>query len=155
MRRFSYHSGSCLHSPVKNLITLDPNRVRLELNSFHCFPRRTRREKKMADASKTHRDPVCGMTVNPAKAAGSREHLGHTYYFCGAGCVAKFTAEPDRYVKPPEPAAPLPPGTQPAEYTCPMHPEVRQMGPGACPKCGMALEPVAISAQQEDNPELA
>ena len=103
----------------------------------------------------THRDPVCGMTVNPAKAAGNREHRGHTYYFCGAGCVAKFTAEPDRYVKPPEPAASLPPGTQLAEYTCPMHPEVRQMRPGACPKCGMALEPVAISAQQEDNPELA
>jgi P-type Cu+ transporter len=103
----------------------------------------------------THRDPVCGMTVNPAKAAGNREHRGHTYYFCGAGCVAKFTADPDRYVKLPEPAAPLPPGTQLAEYTCPMHPEVRQMGPGACPKCGMALEPVAISAQQEDNPELA
>jgi P-type Cu+ transporter len=111
----------------------------------------------MADASTTHRDPVCGMTVNPAKAAGSSEHRGHTYYFCGVGCVAKFTAEPDRYVRPPETTASLPleEHTQAVEYTCPMHPEVRQMGPGACPKCGMALEPVTISAHEEENPELA
>jgi len=104
------------------------------------------------------------MTVNPAKAAGSREYLGHTYYFCGAGCVAKFTAEPDRYVRPPDVppvvVAALPPkqNTQPLEhnvgYTCPMHPEVRQMGPGSCPKCGMALEPVTISAEEKENPEL-
>jgi Cu+-exporting ATPase len=115
----------------------------------------------MADASTTHRDPVCGMTVNPAKAAGSSEHRGHTYYFCGAGCLAKFTAEPDHYLRPLVVVAPLPtkPNARPVEhtveYTCPMHPEVRQMGPGACPKCGMALEPVAISAQDEENPELA
>jgi Cu+-exporting ATPase len=97
------------------------------------------------------------MTVDPAKAAGSSEHRGHTYYFCGAGCRAKFTAEPDRYVQTPDVAAPLPlpQNAQPVEYTCPMHPEVRQMGPGSCPKCGMALEPVTISAQEEDNPELA
>src|SRR5579864_2275038 len=102
-----------------------------------------------------HRDPVCGMTVNPAKAAGSSEHRGHTYYFCGAGCVAKFAAEPDRYVRPPDLQPPEPvANAQPVEYTCPMHPEVRQMGPGACPKCGMALEPAAISAQEEENPEL-
>jgi P-type Cu+ transporter len=119
----------------------------------------------MADASTTHRDPVCGMTVNPAKAAGSSEYRGQTYYFCGKGCVAKFTAEPDRYVQPPDVpplvVVALPPKqtAQPVEhnveYTCPMHPEVRQMGPGSCPKCGMALEPVTISAEQEENPELA
>jgi Cu+-exporting ATPase len=111
----------------------------------------------MADTSTIHRDPVCGMTVNPAKAAGSSEHRGHTYYFCGAGCLAKFTAQPDRYLQPLVMPAPLPPkpNAQPVEYTCPMHPEVRQMGPGTCPKCGMALEPVAISAQEEENPELA
>jgi P-type Cu+ transporter len=116
----------------------------------------------MADASTTHRDPVCGMTVNPAKAAGTSEHRGRTYYFCGAGCLAKFTAEPDRYLRPPDVqplvmVAPLPakPIAQAVEYTCPMHPEVRQMEPGACPKCGMALEPVAISAHEEENPELA
>src|SRR5579863_6174576 len=115
----------------------------------------------MADASTTHRDPVCGMSVNPARAAGSSEHRGHTYYFCGTGCVAKFTADPDRYVQPlvmPSlvVAAPLPPkqNAEPVEYTCPMHPEVRQIGPGVCPKCGMALEPVMISAHEEENPEL-
>src|SRR5712691_13353044 len=116
----------------------------------------------MADATTTHRDPVCGMTVNPAKAAGSSEHRGRTYYFCGAGCLAKFTAEPDRYLRPPDVqplvvVVPLPPKqrTQQVEYTCPMHPEVRQMGPGACPKCGMALEPEMVSIEDEDNPELA
>ncbi|HTD45440.1 MAG TPA: heavy metal translocating P-type ATPase [Bryobacteraceae bacterium] len=113
----------------------------------------------MADTITTHRDPVCGMTVNPAKAAGSSEHRGHTYYFCGAGCLAKFTADPDRYLQPPVLIAPLPPKqdarpVEPVEYTCPMHPEVRQLGPGACPKCGMTLEPVTISAHEEDNHEL-
>ena len=119
----------------------------------------------MADASTTHRDPVCGMTVNPAKAAGSSEYRGQTYYFCGKGCLAKFTAEPGLYLRPPNAqplvmVAPLPPkpNARPVEhnveYTCPMHPEVRQMGPGSCPKCGMALEPVTISAHEEDNPEL-
>ena len=116
-------------------------------------------EEKMADTITTHRDPVCGMTVNPAKAAGSSEHRGHTYYFCGAGCLAKFTADPDRYLQPPVLIAPLPPKqdarpVEPVEYTCPMHPEVRQLGPGACPKCGMTLEPVTISAHEEDNHEL-
>src|SRR6202040_2084848 len=114
----------------------------------------------MADLSTTHRDPVCGMTVNPAKAAGSSEHRDRTYYFCGTGCLAKFKAEPDRYVRPaettpPERTAPLPlkQNAQLVEYTCPMHPEVRKMGPGSCPKCGMALEPREISAV-EDHSEL-
>jgi Cu+-exporting ATPase len=102
------------------------------------------------------------MSVNEANAAGSAEHKGRTYYFCGKGCLAKFQADPERYLKPPElatiQAAPKPLETsaeKPAgDYTCPMHPEVLQRGPGACPKCGMALEPVAISAEEEDNPEL-
>jgi Cu+-exporting ATPase len=103
----------------------------------------------------THRDPACGMRVNEAKAAGSREYQGRTYYFCGASCMAKFEAEPNRYVRPEAapPASPKP-GTQQVEYTCPMHPEVRQMGPGVCPKCGMALEPLVNSAAEDDNPEL-
>jgi len=115
----------------------------------------------MVDANTTHRDPVCGMSVNPVKAAGSSEHGGRTYYFCGVGCAAKFKADPDRYVRPsdaerPASAAPVAPNqnSQLIEYTCPMHPEVRQMGPGTCPKFGMALEPVTISAQEEDNHEL-
>ena len=99
-------------------------------------------------------DPVCGMTVDPQRAAGSSEYQGKTYHFCSKGCVAKFEADPEKYLHPgakPEAMAPSPAS---AEYTCPMHPEVRQSGPGACPKCGMALEPVAFSlATEETNPE--
>jgi Cu+-exporting ATPase len=104
------------------------------------------------DTSASHRDPVCGMTVTEAKAAGSTEYQGQKYFFCGKGCLAKFEADPDRYLKPPE-AAP-PPQAAGAEYTCPMHPEVRQMGPGSCPKCGMALEPVVMTLEDDGNPEL-
>jgi len=84
------------------------------------------------------------MTVDPAKAAGSSDRDGKTYYFCGLGCKRKFDAGPAE-------AKPTPAN---AEYTCPMHPEVRQIGPGACPKCGMALEPVTVSLTDEANPEL-
>ncbi len=98
------------------------------------------------------------MTVDPAKAAGTVEFAGTTYYFCGKSCVAKFQANPAQYLKPAEPApdaAPnAPPGSALVEYTCPMHPEVRQLGPGSCPKCGMDLEPVEVTAGDETNPEL-
>lgn len=110
----------------------------------------------MASGTTTHRDPVCGMTVDEARAAGRSEHAGQRYFFCGASCLAKFRTDPDRYVQRGQTPVPTSPKrhAQDIEYTCPMHPEVRQMGPGTCPKCGMALEPLAISAEQEDNPEL-
>jgi Cu+-exporting ATPase len=99
------------------------------------------------------RDPVCGMEVDPATARHRADHDGRTYYFCSAGCRAKFAADPAKYLGPvPAPAAPAPTG---AIYTCPMHPEVRQAGPGACPICGMALEPMMASADRGPNPELA
>ena len=90
------------------------------------------------------------MNVVPGTPAGSHSHAGQTYHFCSSGCAAKFRADPDRYLKPkpPTPAA----GKQ-VEYTCPMHPEVRQLGPGTCPICGMALEPRQITGE-EINPEL-
>ena len=93
------------------------------------------------------------MTVDPARAAGHFEYRGQTYFFCGASCLRKFTAEPERYLQAQAPAAPAAAGDA-RIYTCPMHPEVRQVGPGACPICGMALEPVEASAGEEDNPEL-
>lgn len=114
------------------------------------------------------RDPVCGMMVDPANAAGNAEYQGHTYYFCSKGCVAKFQANPEKYLHPeavPEPmhaASPKPARPEQTqataagvEYTCPMDPEVRQIGPGSCPKCGMALEPVSITLESVDevNPE--
>jgi Cu+-exporting ATPase len=100
-------------------------------------------------------DPVCGMQVKVAGAKHTAQHHGHTHYFCNPKCLAKFSAEPARYLKPAEvverPAPPAAPGTI---YTCPMHPEVRQHGPGSCPICGMALEPEAPTLDQGPNEEL-
>ena len=93
------------------------------------------------------------MAVDPAKSPHHAEHAGTAYHFCGAGCRSKFVADPDRYLKP-EAAAPAPSARPDAVYTCPMHPEVRQLGPGACPICGMALEPVEVTADAGPNPEL-
>jgi P-type Cu+ transporter len=110
------------------------------------------------------RDPVCGMTVDPAKAAAHLEHCGETYYFCAKGCAQKFSANPEQYLKTaavqssPDaghhvstPVAP--PQQNGIRYTCPMHPEVVQWGPGTCPKCGMALEPMDIVAEEAPDPE--
>ena len=99
-------------------------------------------------------DPVCGMTVDPAKTAHHADHGGRAYHFCSAGCRTKFVADPERYLHPPEakPAERLPQGTI---YTCPMHPEIRQVGAGSCPICGMALEPETVTADSGPNPELA
>ena len=108
--------------------------------------------KPAADAQ-TVKDPVCGMDVNPATAKHQTDHAGTTYYFCSAGCRAKFESDPAKYLAPAKQKGPAADDT--AIYTCPMHPEVRQVGPGSCPICGMALEPVAISAESGPNPELA
>jgi Cu+-exporting ATPase len=99
-------------------------------------------------------DPVCGMTVDPHTTPHRHTHHGHPYYFCSAGCRTKFAADPAKYLDPSkrEAAQPLPEGTI---YTCPMHPEIRQEGPGSCPICGMALEPEMPSADAGPNPELA
>lgn len=98
-------------------------------------------------------DPVCGMTVDPQKTAHRHTHDGQDYFFCSGGCRSKFIADPDKYLnkadRPADP--PAPPGTI---YTCPMHPEVRQEGPGACPICGMALEPELVTAEAPPNHEL-
>jgi Cu+-exporting ATPase len=96
------------------------------------------------------RDPVCGMTVDPHTAKHRHTHKGRPYYFCSARCREKFIADPARYLNPQTAAAPAD-----AIYTCPMHPEVRQPGPGSCPICGMALEPEIVSADAPPNPELA
>ena len=98
-------------------------------------------------------DPVCGMKVGIEGARHTAQHGGRTHYFCSPKCLAKFTAEPERYLAPakaPEPE--MPAGTI---YTCPMHPQIRQAGPGSCPICGMALEPEVASADSGPNHELA
>lgn len=115
------------------------------------------------------RDPVCGMTVDPAKAAGNAEHQGETYYFCARGCVRKFLADPEKYLHPAPGAEtvsspaliaiqavvprPAKVNEKKIRYTCPMDPEIVQWGPGVCPKCGMALEPMDMVAEDAPDPE--
>src|ERR1017187_1465934 len=96
-------------------------------------------------------DPVCGMTVNPHAGKPRADYQGHPYYFCCAGCRTKFVADPQKYLGAREPE----PVVAGAIYTCPMHPQIRQVGPGACPICGMALEPELATADSGPNPELA
>ena len=114
-------------------------------------------------------DPVCGMKVDPAKAAGDAEYLGKRYFFCSKSCVTKFKAHPASYVHADHgdcahcaPTATLPrqqgresnQADADAIYTCPMHPEIQQVGPGPCPKCGMALEPLVATGNEGPNLEL-
>lgn len=96
-------------------------------------------------------DPVCGMTVDPSSPLRF-DYQGTTYFFCNPGCRTKFSANPEQYLD--KSTAPEPMGDPEAIYTCPMHPEVRQKGPGACPICGMALEPAVVTLDQGPNPEL-
>jgi Cu+-exporting ATPase len=97
-------------------------------------------------------DPVCGMTIDPAKTAHHASHESDDYHFCSAGCRTKFVADPDKYLS--DAPRPEPEATPGAIWTCPMHPEVRQEGPGTCPICGMALEPEEPSLDDAPNPEL-
>src|SRR5258708_29333471 len=121
-----------------------------------------------------HRDPVCGMTVVPEKAAAKLEHAGKTYYFCSKGCAERFSREPEKFLVAPGTAemehGSASPGHSAMEqsgaapslaagpekeirYTCPMHPEIIRFGPGTCPICGMALEPRDVFAEVEADPE--
>ncbi len=117
------------------------------------------------DSGQTVKDTVCGMDVEPAKAAAQLEHAGQTYYFCSKHCAQKFSDNPDAFIKPKQPHScchnhQAPNAASPrsakakGKYTCPMHPEIVQDGPGSCPKCGMALEPMTPSADDEDDGEL-
>ena len=106
---------------------------------------------KASDGAATVKDPVCGMSVDPTATAHRASHDGQDYFFCSAGCRTKFIGDPMRYLNPPVEAEPAVPG---AIYTCPMHPEIRQEGPGSCPICGMALEPETVTAEAPPNHEL-
>jgi len=111
------------------------------------------RSARTSTDTKTVVDPVCGMHVDPTTSKHRFDHGGKTFHFCSAGCRTKFMAAPEAYLQPkavtPEPVKPG------AIYTCPMHPQIRQVGPGSCPICGMALEPVEVSAEAAPNHELA
>jgi Cu+-exporting ATPase len=125
------------------------------MNETHSCCSKSSTTKQEGSASK-HKDPVCGMLVDPARAAGKHQHSGTMYYFCNPKCLQKFVADPDKYLNP-TPALPVKPDSEmaSARYTCPMDPEVIQIGPGVCPKCGMALEPMDISLNDGADPELA
>jgi Cu+-exporting ATPase len=116
------------------------------VNGGCCAPKAGSGDAAMA------RDPVCGMTVDPAAGKPAAEHGGHLYHFCSERCRSKFVAEPEKYLGDrPEPPS-MPKGTQ---YTCPMHPEIIRDKPGSCPICGMALEPMGVpSGDEGPNPEL-
>ena len=96
-------------------------------------------------------DPVCGMMVDTHAGKPTRAFRGNTYFFCSEGCRTKFAADPTRYLDKTGEPEPLPAGTL---YTCPMHPQIVQEGPGPCPICGMALEPMGALPEDTDNPEL-
>ena len=98
-------------------------------------------------------DPVCGMTISPEDSVGEVVHQGTTYYFCAESCLEQFRDDPERFLTPQPVVAPTAADLE-RWYTCPMDPEVRQLGPGACPKCGMALEPMEVSLDDAGNPEL-
>ena len=100
------------------------------------------------------KDPVCGMAVDPASATHMAEHGGSTYQFCSAGCRDKFVAEPARFLAASTRTPPPTPAPSGAIYTCPMHPQVRQAGPGNCPICGMTLVPETVTADSGPSPEL-
>lgn len=107
-----------------------------------------------SDTAHKVKDPVCGMMVDPHTTAHRTDHGGRPYYFCSAGCREKFLADPERYVDPSATEAKAEPVPEGTTYTCPMHPEIRQVGPGSCPICGMALEPVLVSLDTGPNEEL-
>ena len=99
------------------------------------------------------KDPVCGMMVNPHATRHHHTYKNHSYYFCSAGCHTKFVAEPSKYLTQQSAVGDNPP--RGIIYTCPMHPQIRQAGPGNCPICGMTLEPVTVTADVRPNRELA
>ncbi len=158
-------SGGLAIDPVCGM-KVDPTKSRHQFShggeTFH-FCRAACQEKFAANPGKYLRadeppaaelatDPVCGMTVDPTTSKHRFDHAGKTFHFCGASCREKFAADPGKYLTgspPPEPEA-----RPDAVYTCPMHPDIRQIGPGSCPECGMALEPVTVSAEPQINHEL-
>ena len=131
-------------------VDLSPDRnTRQQANQHH---NRDDNASTTSFADRTVTDPVCGMTVDPATTPHHHQYLDRTFYFCSAGCQAKFSADPMQYLK--EKVAPVPAVLEGATYTCPMHPEIRQVGPGSCPICGMALERAMATADTGTNDEL-
>ena len=122
------------------------------MNGHDCC---SQKKEMFAENRERVKDPVCGMDVDPKNPAGRFELKGETYFFCSQNCLQRFSKSPEEYLhqewkkrKVAESTAALP---KDVIYTCPMHPEVRQVGPGSCPICGMALEPLLISLDQPED----
>src|SRR5262245_46759040 len=150
-RRLREHSP-CGTMPQRMAVKVGPNRVHSSMkheshSSLPIF-------QPQAPSEPTVKDLVCGMEVQPSRAAAKYDYQGKTYYFCAVGCLKKFQQNPESYLAPSQPRPAVSLADQKVEHTCPMHPEVRQMGPGSCPKCGMALEPSLVTLETEENPEL-
>jgi Cu+-exporting ATPase len=111
------------------------------------------RRKVSENDFETHVDPVCKMLVKPETAAGNYQYKNTTYYFCSVGCLGKFRQTPATFLNPNHKAEPMDDAAEGVEYTCPMHPEIVQIGPGVCPICGMALEPKTFSLDDAPDPE--
>ena len=136
------------HPPIKELPTTSAARTARQ--KFQANPLQFVKQQEA-----TAVDPVCGMTVDPSHSAGSHVHEGTTHHFCSRNCLAKFKADPQRFLDKAHTSKAKPePHAAQGKYTCPMHPEVVQDGPGTCPKCGMALEPMQPSAEEGPDPEL-
>jgi len=149
-------SDIIVRDPVCGML-VDPNAGKpsheLEGHTYHfCNPKCLDKFVAEPDAFRQSEDPVCGMKVDRATAKYMTKHAGERFYFCNPGCETKFTAEPEKYLEGRPAPEPMPEGTI---YTCPMDPEIVQEGPGDCPICGMALEPMGIPpADAGPNPEL-
>ena len=136
-----------------------PSDVRNDGDCGHCSHAAHGVHGHGASVSEDHglivRDPVCGMTVDIRGAVHKHHLAGSDYYFCSAGCLAKFKADPDRYLNPQATGSATKPEIgEVTLWTCPMHPEIRRNGPGSCPICGMALEPLEPTVEEGPNPEL-
>jgi Cu+-exporting ATPase len=121
--------------------------------AHHCHHGHGHADPSHSHGTATVKDPVCGMDVDPSTARHRADHDGRSYFFCSGGCETKFKVDPERYTQPksvPVTTA-LPAGTV---YTCPMHPQIRQVGPGSCPICGMALEPEIATVEEGPSEEL-
>ncbi len=124
------------------------------MNTTHTDPPEAATCCSSQPPSTAAKDPVCGMDVDTTRPGVlAHAHGGQTYYFCNPKCRDKFRETPDRYLAPVQMKESASASAN-EWFTCPMHPEVRQLGPGSCPKCGMALEAETIFLEQQENPEL-
>ncbi|MFC4346509.1 heavy metal translocating P-type ATPase [Kordiimonas lipolytica] len=147
---------SAVHDPVCGM-SVDPEKSERKVSHaghdyYFCSDHCKAKFEADPDTYATAKDPVCGMNVDRGAATHIQKHEGNSYYFCSEKCEQKFVADPAQYIDDRPAQEPMPEGTI---YTCPMHPEIQQVGPGTCPICGMALEPMGVPTGDEGpNPEL-